>query len=376
MTVVATFVGGWGHAEPLLPMARLAGDHGHEVVFAGQSAIVPRLDALGYRTVVVGPDTLVQARQAMVPVDREHERAVLRDHFVARYGRQRASALAELFERERPDLVVCDEGDVGAVAAAERLGLPCVSVVVLAAGRMMTPDLLADAWDGLRADIGLPGDASLDRIGGALRLTPAPRSFRAPEQPWPTRLRAVRHPIVERPRSHAAPSRRVYVTLGTIFNLESGDLPERLLAAAGRIDAEVLVTTGPGIEPGELSDVAPHVDVQQYVPQADVLPDCDAVVCHAGSGTLVATLSLGIPVVALPMGADQLDNADRCAELGVGVVLDPLAAAPEEIACAVDTVRRDQRYRRAARALAAEAASQPRIDDVAELTDLLVAGRV
>ena len=86
MTVLATFVGGWGHAEPLLPVARVAERLGHRVSFAGQSAVVPRLQALGFETFVVGPDTLITEAQPLVAIDHDEERAVMRDHFVARYG--------------------------------------------------------------------------------------------------------------------------------------------------------------------------------------------------------------------------------------------------------------------------------------------------
>ena len=54
--------------------------------------------------------------------------------------------------------------------------------------------------------------------------------------------------------------------------------------------------------------------------------------CHGGSGTIVDALSLGIPVVVLPMGADQVDNADRCEALGTNIALDPLTATLTEIA--------------------------------------------
>jgi UDP:flavonoid glycosyltransferase YjiC (YdhE family) len=372
MRVLATFVGGWGHAEPLLALAELATGLGHEVVFAGQAAVVPRLGALGYRTLVVGPDTLVTARQDLVPVDREWERVVLRDHFVARFGRTRAEALGEVVARERPQLVVCDEADVGAVVAAERVGIPSVSVVVLAAGRMTAPDVIGDPWRDLRAATGLPDDPGLERFGGDLRLAPAPRSFWAPEVPWPRRQRAVRHPILDAVAGRE-PSRQaiVYVTLGTVFNLESGDLPERLLAAADRIDTDVVITTGPGLGPGELGVAASHVRVESYVPHREVLAGSAAVVCHGGSGTLTAALALGVPVVVLPMGADQLDNADRCAELGVGVVLDALTADAATIAGAIDEVRYDPAYRRAARTLAEEADAQPSLPAVAELASLL-----
>ena len=50
MSVLATFVGGWGHAEPLLELARLARTLGHRMTFTGQAAILPRPEALGYST--------------------------------------------------------------------------------------------------------------------------------------------------------------------------------------------------------------------------------------------------------------------------------------------------------------------------------------
>lgn len=64
-------------------------------------------------------------------------------------------------------------------------------------------------------------------------------------------------------------------------------------------------------------------------------------------------------------------NADRCAELGVGVVLDALTATPRAIADAVDTVDGDSRYGRAAGDLAVEAARQSRPQHLAELDGLL-----
>ena len=370
MGVVAAFVGGWGHAEPLLPVARLAAAMGHDVTFAGQGAVVPRLAGLGFRTEVVGPDTLATTRLPLLPVDRGHERTVLADHFVARFGQARAQTLPAVLERAAATLVVCDEADVGAVVAAERLGVPSVTVNVLASGRMTTPAIVGGAWSRLRSEAGLVEDPELVRFGGDLALVPVARSFRDPDLPPRGAHRFVRPAVLE----VAAPrpwSRSLYVTLGTIFNLESGDLLERLVVAAGLVDADTLVTIGPHLDAGELPAAPPRVRVEPFVPQRDVLPGCGAVVCHGGSGTLVAALALGVPVVVLPMGADQPDNADRVEELGAGVVLDPLSATPAEIAAAATAVFDDGRYRAVAAELAAEAAGQPAVADVEELVGLL-----
>jgi UDP:flavonoid glycosyltransferase YjiC (YdhE family) len=370
--VAASFVGGWGHAEPLLPIARLATSLGHQVTFLGQRAVLPRLTALGFHTHEVGPDTLSTDRLPLQPVDREAERAVMRDHFIGRYAAVRADALATMFGRERPRLVVCDEVDVGAVVASERLGIPCVTVNVIAAGRLTGPAVVGEAWNRLRAAHGLTADPPFHAFGGALALSPAPRSFRDPAVPTPPQWAPVRPPIVSDAVRTPPPERPfVYATLGTVFNVESGDLLDRLVSGLALVDADVLVTVGPNIDPAEFSGVGGNVRVERFVAQHEVLGRCGAVVSHGGSGTLIAALSLGVPVVVLPMGADQPDNADRCDELGVGLVLDPLDADPPAIARAVDTVLHDRRYARAASLLAAEAAGQPALDSLPALLELL-----
>ena len=193
--------------------------------------------------------------------------------------------------------------------------------------------------------------------------------------PWPSALHAVRPPILDgvagagpRPSGDRP---FVYVTLGTVFNIESGDLLPRLVDAMGHVDADVLMTTGPHIGPEELAARAPNVHVEQFVPQHEVLGRCRAVVSHGGSGTLLAALSLGVPVVVLPMGADQPDNADRCAELGVGVVLDPLTVTPGEIARPSRPCSATTASPAAGAGLAAEAAAQPAPATIAELRTIL-----
>jgi UDP:flavonoid glycosyltransferase YjiC (YdhE family) len=50
---------------------------------------------------------------------------------------------------------------------------------------------------------------------------------------------------------------------------------------------------------------------------AALLPHCDVVLTHGGYGAIMACLSLGLPMVVLPVSADQPRNARRCADLGV-----------------------------------------------------------
>ena len=67
------------------------------------------------------------------------------------------------------------------------------------------------------------------------------------------------------------------------------------------------------------------------------------------------------------MGADQFDNADRCAELGVGIIVDPVGASPADIVTAIDAVLSNAVFSAAVAALATEAAAQVELDDHPEI---------
>ena len=103
-------------------------------------------------------------------------------------------------------------------------------------------------------------------------------------------------------------------------------------------------------------------------PQASLLPHCDLVVSHGGSGSVLGALSHGLPSVLIPMGADQPLNGERCARLGVARVLDAFDVSPVEVREAATSVLEDPGYRSNAERLRAEIAALP---DPAEAVKLL-----
>jgi UDP:flavonoid glycosyltransferase YjiC (YdhE family) len=104
--------------------------------------------------------------------------------------------------------------------------------------------------------------------------------------------------------------------------------------------------------------------VERFVSQTAVLPHCDAVVTHAGSGTVLGALALGLPLVCLPQMADQFRNSHAVAKAGAGVVLRQGEAGAEALAAAVQAVLGANSYRHAAADLAAEIAGMPAPADV------------
>ena len=69
--------------------------------------------------------------------------------------------------------------------------------------------------------------------------------------------------------------------------------------------------------------VPPGVVVHAYVPMSTLLPEADVVAHHGGSGTMLAALAAGTPMIIVPLAADQPDNGDRCEAAGVARVLSP-----------------------------------------------------
>jgi UDP:flavonoid glycosyltransferase YjiC (YdhE family) len=86
-----------------------------------------------------------------------------------------------------------------------------------------------------------------------------------------------------------------------------------------------------------------------------------------------AALAQGIPLVLLPLGADQPQNAERCAALGVVRVIDPDGLSETKVRDAVLAVLYDPTYRTNAQWLRAEIAGLPGPEDAAQLLERLVA---
>ena len=302
MRVLFTFAGGAGHFEPLVPIARAAAAAGHAVAFTCAAGMVPVVAERGFAAMptVPGEPAHPPERRPLVPADTEHELRVLREYYGGRLARERAAAIPDRCAEWRADVLVCDEADFGCAQAAERAGLPLAMVQVAAPG--FVPDDLA--------------------IDAGLVLSPFPASYRPGD--------------AHRFRVHdAAPAAgdELYVTLGTIFPTECGDLFTRVLLGLDAVP--VTVSVGRDVDPAELGRQPPRVRVERHVDQAEVLPRCRAVISHGGSGTVLAALSYALPSVLLPMGADQPWNARRCEELGVARVLDPVSATPADVRAAV-----------------------------------------
>ncbi len=122
------------------------------------------------------------------------------------------------------------------------------------------------------------------------------------------------------------------------------------------------MTTGSALEPGSLAPLPANARVEQWWPQASVMPHTDVVVGHGGFGTTMTALAGGVPQIVIPLFAfDQFVNAERVATIGAGVCLDGGPDAATSLAPALADVLGDPAYGEKARGVAGAMAALPKL---------------
>jgi UDP:flavonoid glycosyltransferase YjiC (YdhE family) len=134
----------------------------------------------------------------------------------------------------------------------------------------------------------------------------------------------------------------------------SQDHANRLLDAAleGLADepVRVLATTNRR-EPTSPLPVPPNARLVDWVSYAQTMPLCDAVILHAGHGTMVRALACGVPVLACPAAGDMNENAARVSWAGAGVALPRRLITPRGVRLALRRLLSEERFARRAREL-------------------------
>ncbi len=118
----------------------------------------------------------------------------------------------------------------------------------------------------------------------------------------------------------------------------------------------------------------PNARLVEWVSYARTMPRCDAVVCHAGHGTVARALACGVPVVACPYAGDQAENAARIRWSGLGVSLPRRFQNARGVRLAVRRLLAEPTYTRRAEALQAWAEKHPGAANAAQAVEALAAG--
>jgi len=369
MRVLLTAQAGAGHWRPLAPLARALQDAGHEVAFAVTPYSCDEIGAYGFRCFPVSADDWLKPKEQPPGVGRQagplaQAAEVARDVFLPHAARRL---------REQTEYAGC--------LVAERLGIPHVVFQISAWRGAAADGPILPGLDRLRDGLGLPPDPQGEMLYRYLLLLPIPPRYVDPAAVLPPTARFVRH--VGFDRDVRAPDRlpgwfdtlgavpTVYATLETAYNRTPGVFAAILAGLRGE-PIDLIATINHNQDPAAFGPQPARVHVERYLPQRLVIPRCAAVVTHGGSGTVRTALDHGVPLIIIPIAADQQENARRCVALGVGRSIPPEGRTPEAICDAVRVVLRDDRYRRNAARLRDEFRTLPDLmHAVALLADLL-----
>ena len=382
MRVLVATTAGAGHFGPLVPFAAALRDAGHDVVVTAPVSFGPVVARAGFehRPFADAPEEELRAVFDRLPgLSHDEATAAVIGEVFGRIGTRHAlPAVEALVAAWRPDLVVRETCELASYIAAERAGVPHARVAVgLASVEAVVRRLVEAPLIELGAE---RGGAGLD---AAPRFTLVPPSMEDPAVPGPAGTLRYRdppgagdgQPLPDWWGGSADPL--VYVSFGTVAASLGlfPDLYRGVVAALAPLPVRVLLTVGDAGDPAQLEPLPAHVHVERWWRQQDVMPHAAAMVGHGGFGTTLLGLSAGVPMVVVPLFADQPDNARRVAGMGAGIALAGGPAATAELAPAVERVLADGAYRAGARRTAAEIAALPPVaDSVARLEALAGAG--
>ena len=312
-----------GHVAPLVPLARAFADLGHDVAFATAPAFEERIRSDGFETLAAGLDQsqigerMQEYRPRLLEAPEAERRPVA---YTSRFAQVEAPTklpgLLRAAEDWRPGLLVHDASELAAPPVAASLGIPSVNQgfgqVIPAACHERAAEVVRALWE----EVGLAPEPWNGMYRGAY-VDICPPSLAGETVPGGTPMY---------PRRPATPSR---TALQPPWQPVWPDLPN------------VYVTLGTVLD------------------EADVLPHCSAVVSHGGSGTTYGALAHGLPLLLLPHGADQFENAVVARTAGVAEVLMPHEIEPTAVRSAVEALFAEPSFAARAVEIAAEIAAMP-----------------
>jgi len=123
----------------------------------------------------------------------------------------------------------------------------------------------------------------------------------------------------------------IVFTLGSTAVHHPGDFYESSVAAARRLGRRAVLL---GVSP-QSRFVAQDIFALPYAPYSEVFPHAAVIVHQGGSGTTAQALRAGRPMLFVPYGWDQPDNAARVERLGIGLSLPRTAYAADSASTAL-----------------------------------------
>jgi len=160
----------------------------------------------------------------------------------------------------------------------------------------------------------------------------------------------------------------IYASLGTTRNGDPA-IFHRIAEACSELDLQLVISLGGRRDPTSFTGLPGDPLVVENAPQLELLNKAEIVITHAGPNTVLETLMMGKPMLALPITLDQPAVAVRLARLGVAEVLSTESHSAQQIRAALIKVRGSSHYRDTARKLQTQICSLCGLDCAADIIE-------
>lgn len=349
-----------GHVNPTLGVGAELLRRGHSVAWISLDPALEGMLPVGGRLLLVHEEGHKDSISRKNVYGVESIR-YLYDEVLIPLNRHMRASIEDWVDWFCPDVIVNDHQLFAGAFVAHERGIPYATSVTAPAAVKMQEDLPGvHEWEvqkvvSLQRELGIMTEKCL-ACSDTLAFLYTTREFFG-EMALPVGHRFV-GPVIRRPASvqHFDWDRfngmegrpRILVSIGTTFDhshSQQVDFLRKVVAAFSGADLGVVLISDENL----LESWPENFLVQRRVPQLELLPKLDMVVCHGGHNTVCETLLSGLPMVVLPIAYDQSHVASRVVATESGIRLNFKRFKPDDLRESVWTVLTDGRYREAAR---------------------------
>lgn len=412
MRILLTAIGSYGDVHPFVGLGKVLASRGHDVAVVANPYFAQLVEQADLRFVPISTREEYEQLGANPQIwHRFHgPRMVLREGM--------ANLVRPLYETIASQhvpgetVVAAHPLDMGSRVAQEHLGIPMASVELAPLSirsvdapprmpavprggpraairayywlidRLMVDPLIAQAVNGLRAELGL--QKPVRRFYNKWWYSPQlvlclwPEWFGAVQPDWPPNCHTVGFPLWDESDHAGLPAAaEEFLAAGDpplVFTPGSANaFAERFFSAA--VEASrvlgrraILLTKFPQQVP---PDLPPQVRHFEFVPLSRLLPRAAAFVHHGGIGSSSQGLAAGVPQLVMPMAFDQPDNAERLQTLGVAEILPPRRFHGRAVAAALERLIDNAERARRCESLASRCDGNAALSRAADLLESL-----
>ncbi len=354
-----------GHINPTLSLGSVLLARGHRVAWISlDQSLAEKLPPAGELLLISYDENDQQKKQAEKYLDLITKKIVygidsvkfLYEEVLIPLNRHSYKGILLLLTQFEPDLVITDHQMFAGAMAAFNKNLPyATSVTAPAAIKVMDELPKVHEWEvnqilALQQEFGIAQSKNL-ATSDLLTLIFTSKEFFG-EMELPEHFKFV-GPVFNRRQAEIPfnwqafqfiSQPKILVSIGTTFDHEhKKSFFSKVIEAFALENIHVIVVSDP-----DLFDEWPaNFTVQKQVPQVDLLPNLDAVVCHAGHNTVCETLMNGLPLVVIPIAYDQSHVAGRVFRVGAGERLNFNRFKAKHLQEAVNAILHNPSYREA-----------------------------